>query len=326
MTQRVEISWKTIVFTVVFLIGLQALWIVRELIFTLFLAFIFMSALKPVVNKLARRGLPRTLSAFVVLMTTVAWLVFVLAFILPPIVSESVSFLTNLPVILSDAFPIFSKMFTAESALRFFPDIPQNIFKLASEVFSNIFFIVSLIFFTFYFLLDEVFLQKFLQKAMSPDESKKVTAFIQKLELRMGAWMRGQLILMLVIGFTTYIGLSLLGIRYALSLAFLAGLLEVVPIIGPLVSSVPAFLVASATSLVSGGTTLILYLIIQQLENNIVVPYVINKTAGINPIMTLVALSLGGRLGGLLGAILAVPVAVVVETIVSEYLKSRHKA
>ncbi len=158
---------------------------------------------------------------------------------------------------------------------------------------------------------------------MSPQEAKRITEFTQKLELRMGAWMRGQLILMLVIGLTTYIGLSLLGIRYALSLAVLAGLLEVVPIIGPVVSSIPAFLVASATSMFAGGTTLVLYLIIQQLENNILVPYVINKTAGINPIMTLIALSVGGRIGGLLGAILAVPVAVVAETIASEFFDRR---
>jgi predicted PurR-regulated permease PerM len=283
-----------------------------------------MSALKPIVNRMTHRGIPRTLAAFLVILTTVTMLMFVLAFILPPIITESISFLTNLPTILSTAFPFFAHVFTAESALRYFPDIPQNIFKIASGVFSNVFFIVSLIFFTFYFLLEEIFLQKFLQRLMSPHEAKTVTEFTRKLELRMGAWMRGQLILMVVIGLTTYIGLSLLGIRYALSLAFLAGLLEVIPIIGPILSSVPAFLVAASTSLFAGGTTLILYLIIQQMENNIIVPYVINKTAGLNPIMTLIALSVGGRIGGLLGAILAVPVAVVVETAATEFLKSRH--
>lgn len=326
MTQRIEISSKTIIFTVIFLISLRALWIVRELIFTLFLAFIFMSALKPIVNKLTRRGIPRALAAFLVLMSTVVWIIFVLAFILPPIITESISFLTNLPDLLVTAFPLFENIFTAESALKFFPDIPQNIFKLASGVFSNFFFIVSLIFFTFYFLLEEIFLQRFLQKIMSPSEAKNVVAFIQKVELRMGAWVRGQLILMIVIGFTTYVGLSLLGIRYALSLAFVAGFLEVIPIIGPIVASVPAFLVASSTSLFAGGTTIILYLIIQQLENNIIVPYVINRTAGINPIMTLVALSVGGKLGGLLGAILAVPVAVVVEAAASEFFKAKHNS
>jgi predicted PurR-regulated permease PerM len=227
-----------------------------------------MSALKPIVNRMTHRGIPRTLAAFLVILTTVTMLMFVLAFILPPIITESISFLTNLPTILSTAFPFFAHVFTAESALRYFPDIPQNIFKIASGVFSNVFFIVSLIFFTFYFLLEEIFLQKFLQRLMSPHEAKTVTEFTRKLELRMGAWMRGQLILMVVIGLTTYIGLSLLGIRYALSLAFLAGLLEVIPIIGPILSSVPAFLVAASTSLFAGGTTLILYLIIQQMENN----------------------------------------------------------
>ncbi|KXK09801.1 MAG: hypothetical protein UZ22_OP11002000965 [Microgenomates bacterium OLB23] len=89
-------------------------------------------------------------------------------------------------------------------------------------------------------------------------------------------------------------------------------------------AGVPAVMVAASTSLFAGGSAFVLYLIIQQLENTVIVPYVISRTAGINPIMTLIALSVGGRLGGLLGAILAVPVAVVIETAVAEFMKSRH--
>lgn len=324
MTQRIEISSKTIIFTVLFLLGLKVFWMIRELIFTLTLAFIFMSALKPTVNKMVRHGIPRVFAAFMVLMSAIVCLVFVLAFILPPIISESISFLTNLPLILVDAFPVLSRTLTPESALRFFPDITQNVFKIASGVFSNIFFVVSVVFFTFYFLLEETFLQKFLQKFMTHDEARTIVDIMQKIEIRLGAWMRGQFILMLIIGVMSYIGLTILGIRYALSLAFIAGLLEVIPIIGPVVSSIPAFLVASATSLFTGGITLVLYIIIQQLENNLIVPFVMNRAAGINPIMTLIALSIGGKLGGFLGAILAVPIAVAIETIASEFLNTRR--
>ncbi len=324
MTQRIEISSKTIVFTVMFLLGLNVLWTIRDLLFTLFLAFIFMSALKPLVNRLTRRGSPRAVASFVVLMSTVAFIIFVLGFILPPIVSESISFLTNLPIILAKAFPFLSTYLTAESALRFLPNITENFFKIATGLFSNVFFVVSVIFFTFYFLLEETFLEKFLLRFMNIREAKGIVDLMQKIEVRMGAWMRGQLILMLIIGLTTYVGLSILGIRYALSLAFLAGFLEIIPIIGPILSSVPAFLVAAASSIFMGGMTMILYLIIQQLENNLIVPFVMSKTAGVNPIMTLVALSVGGRLGGLIGAILAVPVAVALETILAEFMKSRR--
>ena len=119
--------------------------------------------------------------------------------------------------------------------------------------------------------------------------------------------------LMTSIGLLTYIGLSILGVPFALSLAFLAGLLEIVPIIGPIMSAIPAFIVASSASSFLGLGTLVLYLIIQQLENNLIVPYIMNKAVGIHPITTLIALSIGGTLGGILGAILAVPVALIIE-------------
>src|SRR3989344_8524197 len=149
MTQRIEISSKTIVFTVIFLLSLKVLWMIQELIFALILAFIFMSALKPFVNRLARRGIPRPLGAFCVLMSSIVCIGFVLAFILPPVISESISFLTNLPIILTDVFPMLSRPLTAESALQFIPNLTQNALKIAGGVFSNVFFVISVIFFTF---------------------------------------------------------------------------------------------------------------------------------------------------------------------------------
>ena len=132
--------------------------------------------------------------------------------------------------------------------------------------------------------------------------------------------MRGELILMTIIGVFTYIALNILGIKFALSLAFIAGLLEIIPIIGPIIAAIPAFLVASSDSFFLGGIVIILYIIIQQLENNLIVPFVMNKAVGIHPITILIALSIGGRLGGLLGAVLAVPVALFIETIVTQLL------
>jgi predicted PurR-regulated permease PerM len=131
--------------------------------------------------------------------------------------------------------------------------------------------------------------------------------------------MRGELILMTSVGVITYVVLTLLHVPFALSLAFLAGLLEIIPILGPIVSAIPAFIVASASSMLLGGLTVGAYLLVQQVENNVLVPYIMNKAVGIHPITTLVALSIGGTLGGIVGAVLAVPVALVLETVISEY-------
>jgi predicted PurR-regulated permease PerM len=321
MTRRIEISSKTIVFTVVFLLSLKLIWIIRELIYALFLAFIFMSALKPLVNKLERFKLPRAIASFLVVLSTLVGFGFILAFMIPPIITETVTFMTNLPVFLIETFPFLSSYLSAESALQFLPDITQNALRLVGGVFTNFLFIISVVFFTFYFLLEERFIGSFLSRFLEAKDSKKIEKILRKAENRMGAWMRGELILMTIIGVTTYIGLSFMQVPFALSLAFFAGLLEIIPIIGPIISAVPAFIVASSTSFLLGGGTLLLYLIIQQLENNVIVPYVMNKAVGIHPITTLIALSIGGKLGGILGAILAVPVALVIETIVKDLAK-----
>src|SRR4030042_4710135 len=101
---------------------------------------------------------------------------------------------------------------------------------------------------------------------------------------------------MLAIWILTFIGLSLIGVRYALPLAIIAGLLEIVPILGPILSAIPAFIVASASSYFLGLATIALYFIVQQIENQIIVPLVMKKAVGLNPIVTLTALIIGGTL------------------------------
>ncbi len=110
-----------------------------------------------------------------------------------------------------------------------------------------------------------------------------------------------------------------MNIKYAAPLAIMAGLLEVVPIIGPTVATIPAFFVGASISWFTGLAVIALYFLIQQLENNLIVPLVMKKAVGLNPIITLIALIIGGKLGGLLGIILSVPTALFIETILVEF-------
>jgi predicted PurR-regulated permease PerM len=113
---------------------------------------------------------------------------------------------------------------------------------------------------------------------------------------------------MFIIGLATYIGLMLLGIDYALSLALIAGLLEIVPVLGPLIAAVPALIVASAISPWATVTVVILYALIQQAENNLIVPKVMGRAVGFSPLVILIILLVGGKLLGVLGALLAIPI------------------
>lgn len=318
MTQKVEISSKTVVFTVFFLLFLRVLWITRELIFALFLAFIFMSALKPVVYFLERRKLHHTFSVVFVFLSTLIALFFMFAVVFPPLIPQSIAFVKSFPTLITRVFPTLSFYLNLESLNRLLPDITQNFFKVITGVFSNFIFVVSVMFFTFYFLLEERFLKNFLDKFLEKKQVEGIAIIIERAEKRLGAWVRGELLLMTIIGLMSYIGLTLLGIPYALPLAIMAGVLEIIPIIGPVISAIPAFFVASSISWTMGLAVIGLYILVQQLENNVIVPVVMKRAVGINPILTLIALTVGGKLGGFLGILLAVPVALFVETVLME--------
>lgn len=324
MIQKIEISAKTILFTISILLLLKVLWMIRELVYAIFLAFIFMSALKPIVKFLEKGRIPRPLAVFSVFVASVFSLAALVSFVIPPLVQESLNFIRNLPILIMTAFPNLSFFFDVDALSKFLPDITQNFFKVIRGVFSNFIFVVSIIFFTFYFLLEEKFLKKFLDKFLEKDLSETIAEIFDRIEKRMGAWVWGELVLMTLIGLMSYLGLLLLNVKFAVPLAIMAGLLEVVPIIGPTIAAIPAFFVAASTSWFMGGAVVALYFLIQQLENNLIVPVVMKKAVGLNPIVTLIALTIGGKLGGFLGILLSVPAALLIETIITEISKLRR--
>jgi predicted PurR-regulated permease PerM len=136
--------------------------------------------------------------------------------------------------------------------------------------------------------------------------------------------MRGQLALSFIIGGAAYLGLSILSVPYALPLAILAGIMEVVPVIGPIVSAIPAILIAYLISPFLALMVALIYFVIQQLENHLIVPQVMNKAVGLNPLVVILAIAIGGRLLGISGALLAVPITVVIQIITEDILNNEE--
>lgn len=129
----------------------------------------------------------------------------------------------------------------------------------------------------------------------------------------MGYWLRGQLLLSLIVFVMVYIGLSILNVKYALLLALLAGLFEVVPFLGPWISAIPGvFFAFSQGGIGKAVLVAVVYLVVQQIENNLIVPKVMGKTTGLNPLVVIIAILIGARLAGAIGALLAVPVTLAI--------------
>jgi len=138
----------------------------------------------------------------------------------------------------------------------------------------------------------------------------------QRTQVKIGLWMQGQILLIVLIGVLTYLGLTILGVPYALLLGLFAGLAELIPIFGPVIAAIPAIMLAfvNGVSFVEAGLASaiavgLFYVLIQQFENNLIYPLVVQKVVGVPPILVIIALIIGWDIAGFLGIILAVPVA-----------------
>ncbi|MGB9707171.1 MAG: AI-2E family transporter [Microgenomates group bacterium] len=323
--EKIEISSRTIIFTVLFLILLKLLWMARDVLFSLFIAFIVMSAVKPAVTKLKKIGIPNFFAVLIVFLSFLSLIIYGLYWFLPPFISEVIVFIKILPQNLEKLLPNINDFINFSYVTRYLPDITNQFFNLIKNVFSNAVFLISTIFFSFYFTLEEDFIKKFLVVFFEEKKAQQAVVIFEKIEKRLQSWFWGELILMMIVGVLTYIGLNLIGIKHALFLAVIAGLLEVVPNIGPVLSTIPALIVALGQSYFLGLSVLALYFIVQQLENNLIVPVVMKNAVGLNPIITLVALLIGGRVGGALGVLLAIPLTLFIETLILEIIKNQSK-
>ncbi len=130
---------------------------------------------------------------------------------------------------------------------------------------------------------------------------------------------------MAIIGLMTYLGLQLLGIPYALPLAVIAGLLEAVPNLGPTIAAIPAILIGLTVSPYVGLGALILSIVIQQLENNLIVPKIMESATGTEPLVTILVLLVGFTLGGVTGAILSMPIYLTIKTVIKAFSPDLHR-
>lgn len=318
-TQRIEISSKTIIFTVFFLLGLGFLWQIKDLIFSLLIAFIIAGALKPAVNYLEKLRIPRVLASVVIYFSFIFVFFYIFTLIIPPLIGELISLFRNLPQIIKTTLPTLGSTFNFDFFSRNLPSITNQTFEFIKGLFGNAIFISSTLFFGFYLLSEKNLSQKLLGNFFEESEIVKLTVIADRAQRRMSSWFWGEILLMLVVGGLTYIGLAAFNIKYALALAVLAGLMEVVPNIGPILSSVPAILIGLSVSPILGASMAALYFIVQQLENNLVVPMIMKKVTGLHPIVILISLVIGGKIAGIIGVLLAVPVTLLLETVIIEW-------
>lgn len=327
---KVEISHKTVIFTVAFLIGLWFVIQIKEIIILTFLSIILLSALLRPVEWLHARRVPRVLSVLIVYVVVIFLITAAIGIIAPPLIEQSSDFISRLPQIIGtvNEFLIFNKIpveNVSQVVAGQIQSIATNFIAISTAVFSSIFLLLTIFVFTFYLLLEWKSFVRLTASPFSGKQEKKIINLVAKVENGLGQWMRGQLALSVLVGIFVFLGLTILGIPYALPLALIAGIFEIIPIVGPIVAAIPAVLVGLTIAPIMGLATAALFLIIQQLENNLIVPMVMSRVIGLQPPIVIIALLIGAKLAGIGGAFLAVPVLVVAKIVVKEFLTEDQK-
>lgn len=321
MAPKIEISVKTILVGIGVFFFLKFAWDMKDLFLSLFIAYIVMSAAKQPVEMLVKKGVSRRLAVLLVFALFFIGLGLVFSSIIPPLVSETTLFIKHFPQIVENVRAASPINFGSFSIIEYIPNVTNRFIIVLGSLFSNASFFISTLFFSIYLTFDSNLITIVLSRFVSKQQLERIVSVEAEIEKRLGKWLLGQIFLMTIIGVTTYITLLLLGVKYALPLGIIAGLLEAIPNIGPTVAAIPAFLVGFSQYPLLGLFTVLSSISIQQFENQIVVPMVMKKVVGIHPILTLIVLIIGGRYAGVLGLLFAIPLSLVIGTIITEIRK-----
>ncbi len=338
----INITTMTIVKIVLVLLLFYFLYLIREILAVLFISLILASAVDPWVDWLQARKVPRAVGIFLIYVAMFAAVIVVIYLVVPPIVVQVNELAHNFPA-------IFEKVISGVESLRQFSleygildnlknslaSITGNLQGAAGGVLSTVsgifggivtFFLILVI--TFYMVVEENAMKKVVWSVVPEQHQVYVMQLINRMQKKVGLWLRGQLILSFIIFCLIFAALETIHLvtgqmEYALVLALLAGLTEFVPYLGPIMAAIPAIFLALTQSPLLAVIVGLTYYVIQLAENNIIVPKLMQKVVGLNPIVSIAVLIIGFKIGGIVGAVLSIPVATAVSVFVRDIFERR---
>lgn len=296
----------------ILLLGLGIfLWEVKDILIAVFIAYVLMASLYPAAKYLMARKVPKIIAITVPYLLVLAFVVLLILPLLPFFVSQIQALFENLPLYVkqsSEVLGIDINLTRINSYLNgSFTGLTQNAFAVTGKIFGGVFSIITILIVSFYLLVYHDKLDRFAIAFFPRNLEPAVARVIAQIEEKLGAWLRGQVFLSFAVGGITWLTLTVLGIPFALPLALLAGILEIVPTMGPIIAAIPAVIVAFSISPTLAGITVLAYIGIQLAENNLLVPKIMQKAVGLNPIIVITTILIGAKTMGVLGALLAVP-------------------
>lgn len=333
---RLEITTGSWVRGVIVVALAYAFYHEARFILVLIASIVIASAIEPVAVWAKKRNIPRLMAVILFYLLAAAFISTFFYFVLLPLIGEFSSFIRTLTIysnsVVNDS--VLSSMFVHQNVfggpettqiagqLSIYLNtvsnfLSQGIFSSLSAVSGGVISFILIIVLSFYLSVQADGITKFLKIITPLKHEPYVINLWKRTQTKIGKWMQGQLLLGALVMVLVYFGLLVLNVPHALLLAFIAGIFEIIPLFGPIFSAIPGVLSAYTASGMSLALIVaVLYLVIQQFENHVIYPLVVKKVIGIPPIVSIIALVVGGELGGFLGVVVAVPVA----TAIMEFL------
>ncbi len=329
----IKIAPETILLTVAALLGayllIQFLSAVRFVVTVFLLALILAQAVEPLVGIIERARVPRVFAVVIAYLIALQIFLVIGALVVPPLLIQLQTLIVNLPTLFMQLQAILSAYYNLGQL-----GVPQQLQEAVTQLTTNLaqalpallllplqvgYIVVAgvtVVILSIYWLLISRDVKQGIVGLFPPEQQREVDDIITEMAVRVGGWVRGQIILSTTIGLLTYIGLALLDVPFAVVLAVWAGFMEFVPMVGPILAAIPAIIVALFISPLEAFLVIVLYIVIQQIENHLVVPNVMSREVGLQPVVVILAILAGAELMGIVGALLAVPLAAAFQVLV----------
>ncbi len=333
------VAWSIVMVGVALLLAV-ALYQVRTVLMLVYVSALLAIGLAPIVRAVERQKLlpvgTRTFPRWVAILTlylTLLVAVVGLGFaVIPPLVRQGQALWGRLPnlFVRGQQFLIdrglLDHEFTMSEALQKAPtgmlgaggDAVSTAVGAVINVAGGVFGVVTILILTFYMLVESDTIFRRFVRLFPIDQRLRIATVSSDITVKVSAWLGGQLLLGAIIGTTATLGLWLLGVPYFFVLGFIAGVGELIPMVGPFLSAIPAVIVALTVSPSMALGVGVFFLVQQQFENHLLVPKLMERQVGVSAVTVIIALLIGGSLLGIVGALLAVPTAAVLQVIFDE--------
>lgn len=329
---------KTIIFFIIILIIILVIYFSRSIIQPILISLILAYILNPLVKLLTRKGLSKRTAVLICLLLLMGFIVIIIYYIIPGIIKDVMGILYNsdeykasiakyIGTIKMDGMPTYLKNVLNSSLIKvqnmgleylnnFFTELLNFTMELPTYALTPVL--------VYYFLIDSEHFIKFIRNIIPMSIRKKASELWSEVDKVLSSFIRSQLILSLLIAVMTFVAMIILKVRFPIIIAFINGITNIIPYFGPVIGFVPAFLAAITQSLNKAILVAVVFIIIQQVESDLIAPKLMGDTLGIHPVFIMIIILLGGKYFGGWGLILSVPFAAIAKVVIKYTVRNMY--